>query len=100
MSYVNAMQAEYDAMKAVDQLAKSKDELVGRFIQEQIADGYAYYVVVALTDMQMVKLEHVHIFDGWSVPMIESMDGIVPRKYVEENIARRDSMDEMLSRRS
>lgn len=99
MSVIDQMQADYDAMVANDQAAKNDGELVGRFVQEQIADGYAYYVVVAETDMQMVKLEHMHIYDGWSVPMIESMDGIVPLKYVKENIAYRDNMDEIFSRR-
>ena len=100
MDWIKQMEAEFAAMQAVDASARAKGELVGRYVQEQIADGYAYYVVVAETDMQMVKVEHKDIFDGWSVPMIESMNGIVPVKYVKENIARRDAWSDVFASRS
>lgn len=95
-AYIKSMSDKLDAMCERDQTAKREGKLEGRYIQEQIADGYAYYLVVALTDMQMVKVEHVVVGDAWQVPMIEDMDCLIPLKYVKANIGRRDSWSEML----
>ena len=97
--YIKEMEAEFNAMRAVDAHAKSEGKLEGRYIQEQIADGYAYYVVVEVGE-QTVRVEHQKFFDGYSVPMIESMGGIIPIHYVRENIEARDQLNEMFSKRS
>ena len=91
--YVNDFIAKMDAqmaeLKANDKAAAEAGTLVGRYIQEQIADGHAYYVVTA-ENGKFVEVAHVDYCDGYRVPMIESMEGIIPAKYARENIAMRD----------
>ena len=96
-----AMRAERDRawkeFKDRDQAAKDKGELVGRYIQEQIADGYAYYTVTKV-NKRTVRLQHEpDLGDGYAVPMIESMGGTVPLKYVRQNIGWRDKMADIFA---
>ncbi len=86
----------FDTMKANDEEAKARGELIGRYIQETIADGYAYYVIVGHT-ARTVKVEHQEeLADGYTIPMIESMGGVIPVKYARENIHWRDQIAELL----
>ena len=89
----------FDTLKANDAAAKARGELVGRYIQESVADGYAYYVIVRHTGSK-VKVEHQQgIADGYSVRMIESMNGNIPAKYARENIGWRDQRDGLFAKR-
>lgn len=83
-----------------DAAAKDADELIGRYIQESIADGYAYYVITERQGESMVQVEHIDYLDGYNVPMIDSADGLIPLKYALENIARRDRWAEYFNRRA
>ena len=97
MGYREDQDAAFESMQAEDKEAKAVGEVVGRYVREQIADGYAYYVVtgvdfkspLGLDGHSMVYVEHQTFFDAYSVPMIESMGGVIPLKYVKENIAGR-----------
>lgn len=94
------MEAQMAELKANDAAAVTDGTLVGRFIQESIADGYAYYVIVDV-DLwsvdggvqygEMCTVEHVDYCDGYRIPMIESMGGRIPTKYALENVEQRDS---------
>ena len=99
MGYGEDFRAEIDRqmaeLKADDDAAKKAGTLVGRYIRESIADGYAYYVIVKAGHSRTVTVEHVHICDGYRVPMIESMDGKIPVKYARENIAMRDKWEKL-----
>lgn len=79
----------YKNMVEIDKAAKAAGELVGRYVRESVADGYAYYTVIAVNGGS-AQVEHVPYLDGYRVPMIESMDGCIPLKYVKENIGVRD----------
>lgn len=83
-----------------DAAAKKAGKLIGRFIQESIADGYAYYVIVARRGATIVQVEHVDYLDGYRHAMIDSMGGQVPMKYALENIERRDKWAEYFDRRA
>lgn len=95
-NYRAKVDAEFKSMQEVDQSAKDQGVLVGRFIQEQIADGYAYYRILR-AGSRNVALEHMDIGDAWRIPMIESMNLVVPVKYARENIERRDAIAELFS---
>ena len=82
-----------------DAAAKEAGELIGRYIKEQIADGYAYYVIVDAGPISVI-VEHINYLDGYSIPMIDSMDGVIPKKYALENIEMRDKWAEYFDRRA
>lgn len=85
---------EWAEITAADRAAKEEGTLVGRYIQESRADGYAYYRVVDHTD-NIARVEHIDYCDGWTIPMIESMDCLIPLKYVRDNITLRDKWDRL-----
>ncbi len=92
------MEAKFADLTERDQAAKREGKLEDRYIQEQIADGYAYYRITEVMG-DMVRVEHMNdIADGYTVPMIESMGCVIPLKYAEENIARRDAWSEIFKR--
>ena len=82
-----------------DAVAKEAGELIGRYIQESVADGYAYYVIVDAGPISVI-VEHVDYLDGYSVAMIDSMEGVIPKKYALENIGRRDRWAGYFDRRA
>ena len=88
------MRAE-DELNAADKAAKEEGRVIGRYVRERIADGYAYYCVIEQIVGGAVRVEHVHIYDGYRVPMIESMGCVIPLKYVKENIEMRDRWQAM-----
>ncbi len=98
--YIDNFRAQMDRqmaeLTANDTAAKEAGTLVGRYIRESIADGYAYYTVVK-ANSRTVTVEHVDYCDGYRVPMIESMGGEIPLKYVTENIELRDKWDELFA---
>ena len=90
--------AKFESMKELDRQSREQGYLVGRYIQEQVCDGYAYYVIVRQNG-STVKVEHQPIFDGYSVRMIDAMKGIIPTHYARENIAVRDGWEDMAAAR-
>jgi len=96
MNMIQKIERQFEELAATDKAAKDAGTLIGRHIQESIADGYAYYRVVAVKG-KTATVEHLHICDGYRIPMIESMDGIIPLKYARANIKSRDRMDELFA---
>ena len=97
-TYAELMDQQWTDINAEDRTAKEAGELVGRYIKELCADSHAYYKVVKVRN-QTVTLKHIDYCDGWTLPMIESMGGKVPLKYVLENIEHRDRMDDLFNSR-
>ena len=95
-SMVDRMDREYDEMVARDKEAAVNDELVGRYLKESAADGYAYYVIESVNADGSLVVERQDIYDGWSVPMYEGMSDCFPRKYALQNIASRESMEALM----
>ncbi len=96
-NFLATMERQMAELKANDAAAVAADTLVGRYIQEGIADGYAYYVIVK-ANSRTVTVEHVDYCDGYRVPMIESMDCKLPIKAAVENLRRRDFMADLFAK--
>ena len=96
----------WQKVESHDEKAKARGVVVGRYIKEQIADGYAYYMIDRVvgghgegTGPAIAHLVHIPYIDGYTVPMIESMDLKVPLKYAKENIDRRDRVHALFNRK-
>ena len=89
---------EWKAIEDRDAEAKAAGRLIGRYIKEQAADSFAIYRIIE-NDHQLgtVTVEHLNYCDGWTIPMIESMGRVIPIKYAKENIAQRESLNELFS---
>jgi len=84
-----------ERMREEDAVAKDKGELVGRYISEHVADGYAYYVV-AKVDGNTVTLDHVDTFDGYAILAVEAMNRRVPLTMVKAYISVREKWENLL----
>ena len=93
-SMSDRMNREYEEMETNDAEAKAQGELVGRYIKEPAADSYAYYLIVE-AEGDVVTVEHLDIYDGWSIPYLEH--GTIPRSYALQNIHGRDVMAELFA---
>ena len=93
----NTMQANFDVIEKQDLAAKKKGSLVGRFIQEQIADGHAFYVIMAESKTK-VDISVVNgIGDDWVIPYWGE-DARIDKAYAISTIQFRDKMAELFAR--
>ncbi|TDI96982.1 MAG: hypothetical protein E2O29_01740 [Deltaproteobacteria bacterium] len=77
-------------MLQADEDAKKNKTLVGRYVSDHVADGKAFYVVTKVTK-QTCTLDHIEIGDSWTLPFVEILNRVVPKKWVKGNITQRDS---------
>lgn len=98
MDIVEKWNANFRAMEAEDAEARKYGRLVGRYIKEQIADGYAYYKIVK-ENKATVKIQVVRdIGDDWTVPYWGESTTI-PKKYVLRGLEMLDKIDELFARK-
>lgn len=98
-SLVDRMERSYNEMAAADAEAKAEGTIIGRYLQEPAADGYAYYQIIAVDGKNnTLQLEHLDIYDGWSVAMYEGMIDCFPMTYALQNIEHRDGMAAMFAK--
>lgn len=69
----------------------------GRIYQEQIADGYARYLIVAVAH-NVVVLQHIAAGDAWTIPSVESRHGRITLIEATDNIERQDRMSAIFAR--
>ena len=95
-SLVTKMERAYKEMVAADAEAKAEGTIIGRYLEEPAADGKAYYKVIAVDGKNnTLQLEHLDIYDGWSLPMYESMIDCFPIAYALQNIENREFLSGM-----
>lgn len=91
--------ANMERMQATDKKAKAAGSLVGRYIQEPFADGYAYYLIFK-ENKKTVRIQRVTgIGDDWTIPYWGDTASI-SKDFAMQNIGRRDALHELFSRKS
>jgi len=89
--------ANEEKLNRTDQKAKAEGKLVGRFIQEQIADGYAFYRVIK-ENKASVRIKHVSgLGDDWQVPYWGT-EATIKKDFAIQNIGYRDRLAELFSK--
>jgi hypothetical protein len=89
--------ANYDAMVAKDKAAAEKGTLLGRYLNIQIADGYAYYEITKVNKKSCRVRVIRNIGDDWVIPYIGE-EGSVPMDYVQQVIRRRENHAKLFGR--
>ena len=83
---------KYSVLLREDKRAWTKESLVGRFIQEPIGDGYAYYKIVK-DNKRTVHIEVVKgLGDDWIIPYWGEK-ATINRLHAVLNIAMRDRVE-------
>lgn len=91
MELIEQLEARHKAMVEKDQKAKAKGTFVGRYIAEPYADSYAYYEIVKV-NTKTVRIKHLDIYDGWTIPYW-GVDATIDLKYAVESVVRRDRIE-------
>lgn len=86
----------FKKLEAQDLIARAKGQLVGRYIQEPYADGYAYYVITKETKTKVHLKVVSDIGDDWVIPYWGN-GAMMDKSYAMNNIQRRDSLKELFS---
>ena len=93
-----AMEDRFKALREQDATAKAAGELLGRYIQESYADGYAFYEIIKV-NKKSVRIQVVTgIGDDWVLPYWGVATSI-PIAYAEQNIKRRDGLAALFARK-
>jgi len=93
------MERSYNEMVAADAEAKAEGTIIGRYLEEPAADGKAYYQVIAVDGKNnTLQLEHLDIYDGWSIAMYEGMIDCFPLTYALKNIEAREFLSGMFEK--
>lgn len=77
-----------------DQELKEKGELVGRFIQESYADGFAVYTIKTIKGKKALIQVVTGIGDDWRIPYWGDK-ALIDLKYAVQNIERRDTLNKL-----
>lgn len=80
-----------------DAKAKAEGKLVGRFIQEPFADGYAIYEITK-ENKKTVRIRVVDgIGDDWRIPYWGD-EATIEKSYALKSLAWRDKMNKLFSK--
>jgi hypothetical protein len=85
--------AQFERLNSVDKKAVELGVLVGRYIQHQYADGYAYYQIIK-ENKKTVRIKVVDIGDGWVLPAW-GPEATIPKDYALQNLRRRDNLKKL-----
>lgn len=89
---VKTMMAHYDRahelMSEMDKVAKKLGTFVGRWVRFQVADGYAWYVVVR-ENKHSFQLKHIDLDDGYQYEALKS-GGSYKKSDISDRILARD----------
>jgi hypothetical protein len=88
---------KFERILREDKLAKKNKTLVGRFLQEHIADGYAYYLIVADNGKRCKVQQITGLWDDWQIRRFE-LNPWVSRREVVDNVERRDALNALFGR--
>ncbi|MFZ2657675.1 MAG: hypothetical protein WAX69_22265 [Victivallales bacterium] len=93
-----AMERNWSRFRKMDAEAKSKGEILGRYISEPYADSAANYQIIAVTGGKAMVLVCTGLGDDWVIPYWGRCAAI-DRRYAEESIRRRDGIRELFRKR-
>jgi hypothetical protein len=94
--FLAMIDANWRRLKEKDAQAKARGTLVGRYIKEPYADGYAVYEITR-ANPKSVHIKVVRgIGDDWEIPYWGS-EATIKRSYAEENIRRREVLERLFS---
>lgn len=95
---LKAIDDNYEQLKEIDKMAKSKGELLGRYVDVPVADGKAIYQIMRV-NKNTVRLKALsgfgddYILDYWGY------EATVDKDYIVSLVMRRDKLTEIFSRK-
>lgn len=94
--WIKKMDEAHAKMVAKDSQAKVRGTLLGRYINEPYADGYALYEIVKV-NTKTVRIKWLDIYDGWTIPYW-GKEATIDRAYAEKNLGYRDALADIFGK--
>ena len=91
--YLSAMKRNMARLQEIDTTQKKAGTLVGRYIQEAHADGYAYYQITSARDDKVTIVVCTGLGDDWTIPYWAKL-ATIDRSYAEKSICFRDRLEQ------
>lgn len=88
----------FKALMECDKKAKKEGVLVGRYIKEQVCDGYAFYKVVKESKKKVTISKVSGIGDDWCINYWGN-EAQIDKKYAIQNITQRDNLEKLFSKK-
>lgn len=95
---LQAIDDNYEQLKKIDKMAKSKGELLGRYVDVPVADGKAIYQIMRV-NKNTVRIKALggfgddYILDYWGY------EATVDKEYIISLVRSRDKLEEIFGRR-
>lgn len=95
---LKAIDENYEQLKKIDKMAKSKGELLGRYVDVPVADGKAIYQIMRV-NKNTVRIKALggfgddYILDYWGY------EATVDKDYIASLVRNRDKLEEIFGRR-
>jgi len=96
--FFRKVEENWNKVQKKDEEAKAKGQLVGRYIREPYADGYAIYQIIR-ENKKSVRIRVVTgIGDDWHIPYW-GVEVSIDKEYAIRNIAGRDFWSDLKKRK-
>jgi hypothetical protein len=92
------MEQRHKTMVENDQLSRKAGILVGRYIKEQYADGYAFYEITR-EYKNKVRIKWLDIYVGWVIPYW-GKEATIDKAYALRDIEYRDGISKLFRKRN
>lgn len=66
--------------------AEKNNQIVGRLLSYQVADGYAKYVITEELANGDFRVELLEIYDGYTSSAVEELERVLPRRLVMNHL--------------
>lgn len=96
--FIETIEENQKTLFSLDKKAKEKNQLVGRYIKEPYADGYAIYQIIRENKSSVRVRVCTGLGDDWAIPYWGN-EATIDKNYAEGNILRRDRMSELFKKR-
>ncbi len=88
---------KFQEVQKQDKLAKEEGNLVGRYIREPFADGFAFYEIIKEFKSKVKIRVITGVGDDWTIPYW-GKETTIDKEYAAENIGRRDTLTKLFTK--
>lgn len=95
---LKAIDENCEQLKKIDKMAKSKGELLGRYVDVPVADGKAIYQIIRV-NKNTVRIKALGGFGDDYMADYWGYEATVDKEYIISLVRSRDKLDEIFGRR-
>ena len=98
MTFLEQEEIKLNKIREQDRKARENGTLIGRLLSFQIYDGFARYQIEEELPNNEYKLKYIDFMDGYTEPVIEYMERIVPKKLIDNYFRVQEKLKKLLGK--